>query len=60
MSKNKITIKNIYRLVSEQTSVCKIINNVKYQTTSSMPKIITQQTCEKRFEQTPKVMQCQR
>ena len=47
---------NIYRLVSKnRNNVCKIINNVqKYwkQTTSSMPKIITQLSCKKRCEQT--------
>ena len=39
-------------------NVCKIINNVqKYwkQTTSSMPKIITQLSCKKRCEQTPEM-----
>ena len=41
-----------------RNNVCKIINNVqKYlkQTTSSMPKIITEQTCKERCEQTPKM-----
>ena len=45
--------------VKNQNNVCKITNNVqKYcwkQTTSSMPKIITQLSCKKRCEQTPEM-----
>ena len=44
--------------VKNRNNVCKIINNVqKYlkQTTSSMPKINTEQTCKERCEQTRKM-----
>ena len=61
MPKNwKINRKQKYlqTCVNNRNNVCKIINNVqKYlkQTTSSMPKIITEQTCKERCEQTPKM-----
>ena len=50
--------KYLQTCVKNRNNVCKIINTVqKYlkQTTPSMPKIITEQTCKKRCEQTPKM-----